>query len=506
MKRIEGLPQVLLFAEGVPLPGDFLSSLSEVRVQQRLSLPAMCELTFCDPPAALTAATLVAVGVKLRVEILGQLVPLFSGQVTAMEFVYGPAGQRELRVRSYDALHTLRKRQTVKAHVQVTPRELAQELVADLGLTVEAAGDGPLWPRLIQHRQTDLELLQQVTGRCGFYLAVREDTLHLLTLEGLGFPLPLVLGDSLLEARIELNADASFSSVEASGWDPSRVEIHRGRATEPRVGRVTLAETLSSTLGGEGQRELVGENAQDDNHAEGLAQADLDRRVAQEVTLQGVAQGNPGLRPGTKVAVAGVAVSVAGLYVLTSVNHIIDQRTGFISEISTLPPRPSELNPATGAAMGTVTRLDDPDGLGRVCVSLPGYQDVETGWLGVVTIGGGPGKGLVALPDVGDQVLVMLSQGDPAQGIVLGGLYGTNQPPDTGIEEGAVRRYTWQTPGGQRLTLDDNKKIIRLENSEHSYIELNPDKTLVHSEADLELEAPGHRVVVRGQKIDFERA
>jgi phage baseplate assembly protein V len=506
MNQLEALPQVLILVEGIPLPGALLGSLSEVRVQQRLSLPALCELTFCDPPLALTAATLVAVGVKLQVEVLGNLVPLFSGQVTAIEYVYGPARERELRVRGYDLLHVLRKRQTVKAHVQVTARELAQELVADLGLTVEAAGDGPLWPRLIQHYQTDLELLQEVTARCGLYLTLRENTLHLLTLEGTGFPFPLILGRSLLEARIEINSDASCRSVEATGWDPLRVEVHAGRAAEARSGRVTLADAPPGPVGGSEQRELVGQNAQDDAHAEGLAQAELDRRAAREVTLRGVAQGNPVLRPGQKVAVAEVAPFVTGLYVLTSVNHIIDDKVGFISEISTSPPTPVVQKHSPAVSAGTVTRIDDPDKLGRVCVSLPVYRDVETGWMEVVSVGAGQGKGLIALPDVGDQVLVLFSQGDPAQGVVLGGLYGANGPPDSGIEGGEVRRYTLVTPGGQRLALDDATKTIRLETSEKSYIEFAPETIKLHAEADLELEAPGHRVVIRGQKIDFEKA
>ena len=42
----------------------------------------------------------------------------------------------------------------------------------------------------------------------------------------------------------------------------------------------------------------------------------------------------------------------------------------------------------------------------------------------VLSVGAGSGKGLVACPDVDDQVLVLLLHGDPAQGIVLGGLYG----------------------------------------------------------------------------------
>jgi phage baseplate assembly protein V len=219
-----------------------------------------------------------------------------------------------------------------------------------------------------------------------------------------------------------------------------------------------------------------------------------------------VAQGNPLLRPGQKVTVAEVAPFVSGLYVLTSVNHIIDDKVGFISEISTSPPTPPALNHTPAVSTGTVTRIDDPDKLGRVCVSLPVYRDVETGWMEVLSVGAGQGKGLVALPAAGDQVLVLFSQGDPAQGLVLGGLYGVNGPPDSGIEGGEVRRYTLVTPGGQRLTLDDATKTIRLETSEKSYIEFAPETIKLHAEADLELEAPGHRVVIRGQKIDFEKA
>ena len=36
-----------------------------------------------------------------------------------------------------------------------------------------------------------------------------------------------------------------------------------------------------------------------------------------------------------------------------------------------------------------------------------------------------------------DRVLVLLVHGDPAQGIVLGGLYGAGGPYDTGIGSGA---------------------------------------------------------------------
>lgn len=505
MKHILSLPEVQVEAEGVTLAAEDLQALRAVRVQQRLSLPTLCELTFTDPPGPLAGSAQLLPGTALRVMVAGLQEPLFVGQVTAVEYCYEPAHGREIRIRGYDLLHQLRKRQAVRAHVQVTARDLAQELVADLGLTVQAAEPGPLWPRLIQHRQSDFELLQEVAERCGLYLSIRGNVLHLLTLQGIGEALPLALGETLLEARLEINADTVCRSVAAAGWDPSRVETHEGQAAHARVGRAVDAEVTPAHVGGSGKRELVDEGTPDDDHAVGIAQAELDLRVAREVTLWGVAEGDPRLRPGTPVEVAGVADSVAGRYVLSAVTHLIDGRKGFISEISSSPPAQRPRAYGSVAAPGVVTQIDDPAKLGRVRVSLLTYGNVETDWMGVLSAGAGAGKGFMTLPDIGDHVLVLFAHEDPGQGIVLGGLYGTQEPPDVGIDGGVVRRYTLLTPGGQRIRLDDGRQTIRLENSGGSYCELSPQQVRVHAAVDLEIEAPGQRVVIRGKSIDFER-
>jgi phage baseplate assembly protein V len=158
-----------------------------------------------------------------------------------------------------------------------------------------------------------------------------------------------------------------------------------------------------------------------------------------------------------------------------------------------------------------------------VRVVLPNYGGVETSWLHVVVPGAGPHKGLIALPDVDDQVLVLLLNEDPDQSIVLGGLYGMNGPPDTGVEDGAVRRYTLTTPGGQRIRLDDQAETVLIENSngdfvrlapeevrlgdkQGSLIEFTPGRCRIHAATDLEIGAPGKRITINGQAIDFESA
>jgi phage baseplate assembly protein gpV len=251
----------------------------------------------------------------------------------------------------------------------------------------------------------------------------------------------------------------------------------------------------------------VNENAPDDDHMDGLAQAELDRRSAREVTLWAVTEGDPRLRPGTPMEVSGIDGSIAGRYVLTSVTHTVDPQRGFLSEISTVPPPPHRpRRQGVVATVGEVTDVDDPDGLGRVKVKLPTYNDVETDWMGVVIGGAGSGKGLIALPDVGDEVLVLFAHGDPGQGMVLGGLYGLTAPPDPGVEGGAIRRYTFVTPGGQRIRLDDDKELIRVEDSTGNSVELSPSGVTIHAAVPFTIDASGQPIVIKGKTVDFETA
>jgi uncharacterized protein involved in type VI secretion and phage assembly len=496
---IQTLPEVLVSVEGARLSPAELLGLESVLVQQRLSMPALCELVFrnysgsSSNPAALTAGT------SITVALQEHDLPLFSGTITAVERRYGPSGEREVRVRGYDRLHQLRRQQSLRAFVQINAAELAREMVAGLGLSVQYTDTGPLWQTLIQHQDSDFELLNRVTAPYGLYLLLEGNTLHLLPLTGTGERIPIRLGETLLEARIETNTAFACDSLRFRGWDPLSAESFTADA-----GGAGLPDALEAAVGW--QSGYLGGAMHDARHSEQLAQSEYERRAAREQIFWGIAEGSPSLRPGVTAVTSGGDAHMDGEYVITAAKHTIELRRGYITEISSMPPERVEMDPSARVTLGEVTSVDDPQNLGRVRVKLPTYSEMETGWLQVLSAGAGPGKGLVALPDTGDRVLVLFVQANPGLALVLGGLYGMGGPEDSGVDGGSVRRYTFHTSGGQRIRLDDARGVIRCENSQGSYIELGPDTVRIYAATDLDITAPGRSVTIRGNSIDFERA
>ena len=472
------------------------STLSELRVHRRLSLPAMCELVFLgNPPGKIK----VNLDDELKIAVGHQ--PLFWGEVTAIEYVYGVSNSRELHIRAFDRLHRLRKRQSVLSIVDKRLDEIVRELISIDRLSVQCSSLLPVLRNAVQWRDSDFDYLVGLTARFGIYFGLKETTVYLTTLASDSTPIPVRLGANLLRAQFEKTNDSSCSKVRALAWDPSLANEITATADSAQTGRTTVWRA-SGFLGTE--RFLLNQIVEDDAQAQLAAQGELNRRVGREFIFSGISEGDPNLLPGARVSVTDVAPELCDTYTLTQVVHRIDGASGFVSEFSTEPPLDPEIAPPT-ASLGVVTNVDDPKRLGRVRVKLVGYRDAESGWLAVVTPGAGSGKGIIALPNTGDRVLLFEPAGDPANAIVIGGLYGASAPPDSVVENGRVQRFTIQTPAPHKLSFDDATKTIRLEDATGNHIALSPNGFMLHSAADLRIEAPGRAIKIIADKIDFER-
>jgi uncharacterized protein involved in type VI secretion and phage assembly len=501
-----GIAAVDVSVDGSPLPEELTRRLVSVRVSSRLSAPAQCELAFATWRGSAAEHDRAPLGAAVTVRVDGDTEPLFDGEVTCFELVHDPDGHAQTRIRCYDKLHRLRKRQQLRVFEDVTAVGLAEELTSDLGIGVGADDEGPRWERVVQFRQRDFELLNEVANRAGLYPVLHGDELRLVTLEGHGDAVELELGRNLLQARVEANLDRVSRSCTAFGWDTRTAEVIEETAGSARSGREIQLDPDPGDVGVDGELMLVDQPGRSADEVAAVAQAALDAAAGRAVTISGVAEGDARLRAGGLIDVRGLADPVRGQYVLTEVVHTVDA-TGYLTTFDTEPPPITTTSQGfSPITLGRVTDVDDPDNLGRVKVTLPAHGDADVGWLGVVFPGAGRDKGIVALPDVDDTVLVALPHGSPVGGLVVGSLYGGVEPFDPGVEGGAVKRWSLRTPDGQAITIDDAEHRITLRNKDGSYVRLAPDLVSVHAATDLTLQAPGHAMKLRAKSVDFEYA
>ena len=151
-----------------------------------------------------------------------------------------------------------------------------------------------------------------------------------------------------------------------------------------------------------------------------------------------------------------------------------------------------------GVFPATVLDIKDPEGYGRVKVTLPWTPDTGSdryeAWARVATLMGGNNRGSWFVPDVDDEVLVSFEGGDVRRPFVLGGLWnGRDAPPESmdgggrnfkkvirsrnGVkitldDQDGREKLLLETPGGQKISMKDGPGTIEIEDSNGNSVKL----------------------------------
>lgn len=170
--------------------------------------------------------------------------------------------------------------------------------------------------------------------------------------------------------------------------------------------------------------------------------------------------------------------------------------------------------PFYGVYPGIVREVNDPDGQGRVRVSLPWSPDGESGyeaWARLAVMMAGANRGTWFVPDVGDEVLVAFAAGDPSQPFVLGALWNGQDAPPASMD-GAGRNHlkrirsrngvvitlddedgrenlVLETPAGQRIELRDGPGTVVVEDSAGNSVKLESSGITVTASAKITVNA-----------------
>jgi uncharacterized protein involved in type VI secretion and phage assembly len=117
---------------------------------------------------------------------------------------------------------------------------------------------------------------------------------------------------------------------------------------------------------------------------------------------------------------------------------------------------------SNGKGVATAVVIDniDPEGLCRVRVRYS-WQDAagESHWARLAAPMAGKNRGVVMVPDVGDEVLVAFESGDPRMPYVIGGLWNSSAKPPLNARVGNDQRLV-RSRKGHRLLFDDGSRGI----------------------------------------------
>ncbi len=163
-----------------------------------------------------------------------------------------------------------------------------------------------------------------------------------------------------------------------------------------------------------------------------------------------------------------------------------------------------------GIYSGSVLDNRDPENLARVLVRVSGLKDESGGvWARLSTMMAGRDSGTLFVPAVGDEVLVAFVQGDIRAPCVLGAVWSKSTPPPSvgdpaasvmlirsrnGVElrivdDGDNNSLTVETPGGQRMTLQDDPGTVRIEDVHGNTVTLSPSGVKVLAASKVEVSA-----------------
>jgi uncharacterized protein involved in type VI secretion and phage assembly len=137
-----------------------------------------------------------------------------------------------------------------------------------------------------------------------------------------------------------------------------------------------------------------------------------------------------------------------------------------------------------GVAIALVTQNDDPEKLCRVKVRFPWHEKpTESYWARLVTPMAGNERGLVLLPEVGDEVLVAFEREDVRFPYVVGALWNGQDSPPVANDDGKNDKRLLQSRKKHILLFDDGTRgVVELSHEKGRKIVFDDDGFAVQDE------------------------
>ena len=443
---------ITIAINGADIPPELRSVLLEVKVKESVAVPSSAYLRFNDPGLKQVDKPVFEIGKEIEIKAGGladtSKQSIFKGEIVAFEPEFTKGGCI-IAVRAYDKSHRLQRARKVRTFQDVTASDIVKRLAQEAGLSGSADATSPKFKFFLQSGESDRELIRRFERENNFQFFVENGSYKFRSATAAGGSIAtLKYGESLMAFRPRISSAQQVNQVEVRGWDPAQkreitsTAMNGGTISKPGIARSKVESAFS------GNKVLLADRViENSTEAQKVAQAAIDGFAEAYVEAEGQCLGNPKLHAGKKVKIEGVGTKLSGEYVLTAVTHWYRGEKGYYTNFEItgrsarglldLVHKPEKRDWASHPVVALVTNVNDPDKLGRVKVKYPALPDDKTSqpaesfWARIVTTAASNNRGLLMLPEVDDEVLVVFENGDARRPLIVGALFnGRNKPND----------------------------------------------------------------------------
>lgn len=201
----------------------------------------------------------------------------------------------------------------------------------------------------------------------------------------------------------------------------------------------------------------------------------------------------------------GMGKKDLGTYRVIKSIHTIDQNLHYRNEfeavpakLKTMPVREPKI-PTADSVLATVSSNEDPKGIGRVQVDFPFATQYSKIWMRVLTPNAGSSdvvdknRGLVFVPEKGDQVMVGFELGDPNRPYVMGSLFHGNNGRG-GESNNAIKSII--TRSGIKVVFNDDEGSLHIEDPSGNTWDMD-------GKGNIDVNAPKNMTIAVGENMDI---
>ena len=372
---------------------------------------------------------------------------LFSGIITKVEFLQSDGFNGDIMLSGFSPDILLERGSNLGSYLDKNLKTIIQQVAQDapqndLSFRINPVRTEPI-DYIIQYKESDFEFINRISAE--YYEWFYYDGTKL----NFGKPdkldeVSLIYGRDIQGLQYEMQLAPLKSTKFAYAAQSNNLLVaEAGRNSDNNTPDVSHAVDSSNAIFSKKYNDLLAVRALTAKEIADIAALEQNARVTDLVKIKG-----EGDNPAVGLAkVLNISISKRGLtdfevhsfgkFLVTAVSHNIDgvghysnTFEGVTSDVENLLVKNAD-KPQPDMQLAEVISNDDPAKQGRVKVRFKWQTESndDTEWLRVVTPSAGSdgsgqnNRGFIAIPEVGDQVLIGFEEGNIARPVIMGSVY-----------------------------------------------------------------------------------